>query len=241
MYEWDISGGFNDPLPWIFTIQEGPSPDGPWNDVSQPLRTVFRWSDKTHRTLNKSSVLYFRVALSTSSGSCQSPVIQPYGDMGRREFLLARDIMRRSVLSSKGLTGVENDVWISSTFGPKCTYCIDPVSGMIRDSHCQHCFGTGRLPPYHGPYDMWMDFSEDSEHDTDVKDQNTGTSELRSFNVTAVGTPVLKRNDILFDRKSGKMYYVLKASSVSEIRRVPILQRLNVREAPMTDSVYTLK
>ena len=237
-YQWEIAGDFRDPGPWEFTVQEGPSPDGPWTVISPVLKNIFSWHEEHRAPVNKSNVLYFRVSLKTKSDSYESPVIQPYGTLNKRDFLLAREVMRQSILHSRGMAGMQCKVYLLSTFGPRCKKCLDPITGMIRDSHCKHCFGTGRDPAYHGPYDMWMNFSEDAQHQTDT-DKN-GTIEKKSFQVTAIGNPVLKHGDIIVVPSSDKRYYIDTAAMTTEIRRVPIIQTLAVEEAPQTDKIYDI-
>lgn len=237
-FYWGITGDFNDAGPWEFTVQEGESPDGPWKTISPVLVNTYCWKEDARKPVNKSSVLYFRVVLRTSRGTYTSCAVQPYGTLPRRDFLLAREIMRQAVLHSMGMAGTECMVYLSSTFGPKCTHCIDPITGMVRDSHCKHCLGTGRDPAYHGPYKMWVDFSEDSQHQSAV--EKTGTVEKKSFQCRVVGNPVLKHGDVIVVPASDKRYYIDTVAMTSEIRRIPILQTLLVEEAPQTDKIYDL-
>lgn len=237
-YFWDVAGDFNDEGPWEFSVQEGLSPDGEWKNISPAMKNVFSWREESRAPVNKSNVLFFRVCMVTPSSSYFSPVVQPYGTLPRRDFLLAREVMRQSVLHSKGMAGVRVDAYILSTVGPKCRHCLDPITGMIRDSHCKFCFGTGRDPAYNGPYEMWMDFSADTQHQQSV--EKTGTVEKRSFQATAIGSPVLKHGDVIVDASTDKRYNVDVAAMTSEIRRVPIIQTLMLEEAPQTDKVYDI-
>lgn len=239
LYSWEISGGFNDPAPWSFKVQRGQTSEGPWEDISPDLVNVIAWHDEGKKNLyGKSNVLFFRVVLDTCMGRYFSPSIQPYGDLKRREYLLAREIIRREALRARVLAGVECDVYIRSTFGPKCTYCIDPVTGDVRDSHCRKCFGTGRYPAYFGPHRMMLSFSTDSAH-TKVN-SNDGTHETKTFEAIAIGNPVLKKGDVVIDREQDKRYVVGMASVVSEVRRVACLQRIGFDESPLSDSIYRI-
>ena len=239
LYAWDVSGEFDDPAPWRFVVQKGHTNDGPWEDLSPELVNVVSWRDEGGRHLyGKTNVLYFRVVLRTPSGEYASAPVQPYGDLSRREFLLAREIMRREALSARLLSGVECDVYVKSTFGPRCTFCIDPVTGDVRDSHCKKCFGTGRYPAYFGPHRMMVSFTPDSAHAK--ANANDGTHEQRQFEATAIGNPVLKKGDVVVDVARDKRYVVGTASVTSEVRRIPCLQKLVFSEAPLSDPVYRI-
>ena len=237
-FTWRIAGDFNDPGPWDFAVQEGQAPKGPWKETSPEVRNGFSWKEDSRDPVNKSNVLYFRVKLKTPSGTYFSPVVQPYGTLKRRDFLVAREVMRQFHLHSKGMAGVECKVFILSTFGPKCRNCLDPITGMIRDSHCKHCYGTGRDPAYHGPYPMWFNFSEDNQHVTGT--EKTGTVEKKSFQAQALGNPVLKQGDVVIVPESDKRYYIASAAMTTEMRRIPIIQTLALEEAPQTDKIYSL-
>ena len=197
------------------------------------------WHDDGGKYLvGKSDTLYFRVAMTTPVGTYFSHAVQPYGDLKRREFLLAREVMRREALRAKVLSGVQCDVYISSTFGPRCRHCIDPVTGDVRDSHCRWCFGTGRYPAYFGPHRMMMSFSPDAAHHKDAS--NDGTHETRSFEAMAIGSPILKKGDVIVDVAQDKRYVIGTASVVAEVRRIPCLQQLGIEESPLSDSVYRI-
>lgn len=206
--------------------------------ISPAVEDAYVWKELKRNPVGKSDVLYFRLSLKTPNGTYVSPVIKPYGTLPRRDFLIAREIMRQSILHSKGMGGVECLVYITSTFGPKCTKCLDPITGMIRDSHCSTCYGTGRAPAYHGPYTSWVEFSPDVEHITETS--QTGTTEKKSFQARMIGNPGLKQGDIVIVPSSDKRYYISKVSKTTEIRRVPILQDLILEEAPLTDKIYDL-
>ena len=239
LYSWEMSGGFNDPAPWVFYVQKGPTNEGPWKTISPELPNVVAWRDAGGKNLyGKSDTLYFRVVVRTPVRTYFSHVIQPYGDLSRRDYLLAREIIRRECLRARVLAGVECDLYIRSTFGPKCTYCIDPVTGDVRDSHCRKCFGTGRYPAYFGPHKMMLSFSPDTSH---VKvNSNDGTHETRTFEAMAIGNPILKKGDVIIDTRQDKRYVIGVASVVAEVRRIPCLQRIGFDEAPLSDSIYRI-
>ena len=173
---WEMNPLFNGAYPWIFKVEMAPTPDGEWVPVSPQLVNVFMWAGSSPIKVGKSAVLYFRVKLHTGEGDFVSPVVQPYGDMTKREFLLARDIMRREVLAASKLSGVQAKVLLTTNWGEKCHKCTDPITGRVRDSSCKTCLGTGYAHPYHGPYQLWMVFSSDSQHQM-AEAPESGTTE----------------------------------------------------------------
>lgn len=239
LYSWEVGGGFSDPGPWTFAVQRGHTAEGPWETISPPLVNVVAWHEDGGKHLyGKSNVLHFRAVLRTPAGTYFSHTMQPYGDLPRREYLLAREIIRRECLRARVLAGVECDVYVRSTFGPKCRRCVDPVTGDVRDSHCRVCLGTGRDPAYFGPHRMMMSFSPDVQHAK--QNSEAGTRETKAFEAQAIGNPVLKKGDVVVDRDSDRRYVVGTVGVVSEVRRVACLQRVSFEEAPLSDPVYRI-
>lgn len=236
MYAWEVSQGLADPGPWRFTVEEGESPDGPWTTIS-PVLTVYGWTQANPRTVGKDEVLYYRVVMTTPVNTYTSTVIMPYGDLGRREFLIARELMRKELLAARKFEGVEGQLWMVSTFGPKCTACLDPITGMIRDGYCPACLGTGRAPPYHGPYDMWFKFST-GQRKLEFNGDGKGTVQPANYKIRCIGAPPIKTNDLVVDAGSGKRYYVDTVVVLAEVRRQPIVQELLAHEAPLSDVSY---
>jgi len=236
---WEMNPQFNDNFPWMFTVEVAPTPDGEWHEISPPLINVFYWAGSPPPLVNKSAVLYFRVRLKTRQGDYVSHVVQPYGDMTKREFLLAKDMMRREVLAASRMSGVQAKVLMKSNWGERCDECTDPITGRVRSSNCPKCIGTGFAHPYHGPYDLWIMWSPDQQHQV-AETPNTGNVEPKKFQVRAIGNPLLKHNDIIVDVRSGKRYYVNNVAVVSELRRIPIIQMLALSEAALSDPAYRL-
>lgn len=240
VYHWDVRPDFEDPGPWQFLVQAAETPAGDWRDISPILTNVFAYRATGPIRMNKAFVLYFRVLMRTPNGIYESVVVSPYGDLDRREFLLGRDIMRVEVLHHKKLGGVEIDVWSTSNWGPRCD-CRDPVTGHVRDSKCPKCLGTGYNPPYHGPFRVWGAFSTDSQHQTGFNESGDGVTERKAFTIDLVASVPMKKNDVVKDVRSGKMYHVDSVVVKTEIRRVPLLQQCNVLEAATTDPVYSVE
>lgn len=239
-FEWEIAEDFSAPDPWKFYVQQAPSPSGEWEDISPVIENKFIWKEDKRPRTNKSVVLYFRIKMVVGKDTYYSDAYTPYGDLSKKEFLIARDIMRREILHASQMAGVETQVYINSNWGPRCEKCLDPITGMVRDSNCKYCLGTGRDPAYHGPYFMWTVYSGDTNHTYQEKDGGLGNVEPKAFQIRAIGSPVLKKNDVVVDIRTDKRYYIDKVDIVAELRRIPVVQSLTVHEAPVTDIIYKL-
>ena len=240
VFHWSLRGGFNDEGPWKFVVEMGRTQEGEWTPISPELEDVFAWRAPDPPRVNKDSVLFFRLVLKTADGVYATDARTPYGDLDRREFLIARDIMRREVLHMRKLAGTECDVWSVSNYGRRCTRCIDPETGHSRDSHCPVCFGTGFVPPYRGPFRVWCSFSENNQHRMTEGNEGNGVDEQKMFSVRMVSSVPVKKNDVLHDVASGKRHYVQEVQISAELRRVPIVQTVVVSEIAVTDPAYKI-
>ena len=83
-----------------------------------------------------------------------------------------------------------------------------------------------------------ISFGADSSHS--IHNSNDGTHESKVFEALAIGNPVVKKGDVIVDVAQDKRYDVGISSIVSEVRRVPCLQRLGFEEAPLSDPIYRI-
>ena len=238
-FSWVVSRELSDPAPWTFIVQSGMSYDGPWSDLSIPLINQYAWQQPERMLAPKDPVLYFRVKMVTPSATYYSDIRSPYSDLSRAEFLQAREIMRNEVVQARLKTGVECYIWSKAVIGPKCTSCTDPVTGAVIDPDCSECYGTGVIPGYHGPYDAWAVFTP-SNRDKGLKGDNLGVHEDYAYGVRMVGCPIVKKDDVLIDTRSDKRYYINRVQNLFELRRVPLVQQIEAREAPTSANIYNL-
>lgn len=236
---WDVSTALKDKGPWTFQVEMAEGPGGPWKAISPLLPQSCSWKDPVVRRAGKDAVLFYRLLLSTAAATYPSAVIEPYGDLGRREFLLARDIMRREYLHSKTLVGVELDLWMVSTWGPPCTVCRDAISDMITNADCPVCFGTGHAVPYNGPYRMWGLFCP-TKHVTEMAPDGTGLRQPMREEVRTIGALMAKKNDVIVSVDDDRHHYVDEVESIVELRTIPVVQSCTIREPALTDIVYRL-
>jgi hypothetical protein len=241
-FRWVLSPLFVDPLPWTFVVQMSPEPavtSASWHAISPVLTNKMLWVDDVRRLINKDEVLYFRIKLTTPKGVHYSDVRTPYGDLPKREWLIAKEIMRKEILQAKKMSGIIGQLWSISTFGPVCTHCKDPITGDILNSACEFCYGTGREPGYHGPYAAWMTFSTAAK-DEQMAEDGSGTRQPYSFQIRMVVCPYVKDSDVIVDPCRDKRYYVDAVKMEAEIRRVALVQTLTVHEAPNSEPIYKL-
>jgi len=237
-FEWEVDRAYSGTAAPVFTVQRGETHDGPWEDISPELSNVYAWSSSGRFVVPKDPVLYFRVEMTAGERKYYSSVIQPYGVINKREFLLIRNIRRQELLQMRQMTGVQGCFYSKAVFGPTCTSCTDLVGGDSYSTNCDVCFGTGKSPGYHGPYCCWF-VASPSQRAKGVP-QGPNVREDYSFQFRLVGTPPLKKDDIIVDKAQSKLYYVDTIASVAEVRRVPVVQNVAVHEIPTSSPLYRL-
>ena len=238
VFNWELNDSFSAPGPFAFRIQMAPTPTGPWETISEPVIDSYYWADE-RKPVGKTAARNYRVTMVDADGvQYASEPVLPAGDLDLREFLIAREILRKEELNARMMAGVRGQVWIAAEYGTKCPKCLDPITGHVRNSHCSKCHGTGFYPSHYGPFTMWLSFSQNQNGMT--HDEVGGTKDDKQFSVRAIGTPRLKKNDVIRDTRTGKMFYIQAVSNAAELRRIPIVQQLTVSEAATTDQCYDL-
>jgi len=229
-----------DPAPWTFVVEQAQVSEGPWKEISPVLTNTVVFVDDVKRIVSKDHVLFFRIKMTTPTATYYSFVKAPYGDLNRREYLIVKDIMRREVLQQDDMAGILGRVWIRATSGPRCTNCIDPITGNVTVSNCRFCLGVGRIPPYLGPYDVYLTFTP-SRRNLELSQDGLGLQQPYTWEIRLVGFPYLKDKDIALDIASDKRYIIDGVNNELEIRRIPVIQVLHANELPVSDPVYKLK
>jgi hypothetical protein len=232
-FKWTVEPDFTGPRPWQFIVQESKN-DSTWNDISAVIEDAFIYQEHKRRLYPRTDVVKFRIKSMSDGKEYVSFTVAPYAEMNKREFLLAREIMRKEILIMKRSSGVGIKLYKYDYFAKTPSEGIDPVSGSVVDPDY-------RVPGvYYGPYDLYGAF-EPQEKEIKQEDDGRGYSEQFFFKVRTIGFPYINPYDILFDDTEDRAFHVEKVKNVAEIRRFAIVQELNVRELPKSDATYRLR
>lgn len=240
-FSWEIRPDFDKPSPWTFQVEEAETQDGPWTPLSPALVNTYGWAESAPRVAPKDPVLYFRVRMLAGGQFYYSHVAAPYGDLGRREFLIVRDIIRQELLQQRLLAGTPCQLWRKSVFGPRCADCTDFVTSEPTDAACRGCYGTGRVPGYHGPYPAWVTFTADHRRKHMTDNDQTGVKEPYANMGRIVGTVRVKKDDIVVDTAADRRYFVDDVQNLMEIRRYPVVQQATLNQIAVTHPVFNLR
>jgi len=238
---WELRRDFTEDQPHLFQLQVSPDGGSSWSNVGIPVLNGQFALDDEQRAWGKALRVAYRVVLTTSEAVYESEPAQVLGLLSERQWLQARAIIRRVLVSPRGLTAFRGYLLKQKTHGTPCPICIDPFSGAIKNSDCTTCRGTGISGGYWRAAENTMyDLSPEVEN-TRVDGQLTrGTVNDEVAKGKFVGIPVINRGDVWVDAMSDRRYHIGTVGNLAEIAQVPIVVVAELRLAPMTDVIYSI-
>ena len=241
-YKWELPPNNTIGKPWRFWVQESETGRDNWRDISPELLNLMRWTEEDRKKFSPERKPYFRVRALLGNDNVEmfSSVRDAYADLSRRDFILVREIYRKELLQMRNAAGTPVTVWMQMQDGEPCTRCLDPITNEVLDSHCAICLGTGVVGAAHGPYDTWATISQTKSHEQ--HDQGgDGMSDVRVHQIRMLGSwNGLKRDDLVIDTPSQRIYVIDKQVNLAEYRRVPLAIQFETHELEMGNVLYSL-
>ena len=235
-FSWTITADVTALPPWRFRLQQSDTGRDSWTTVYECVN-LFSYTEPPRPKFNFDISLYFRIEADFGGSIHYSSPRTVLGDLSKRDFLIAREIMRQvNQTYDKGRGGHPVEVWQVIRTGILCTACRDEVSQQILDKDCRVCFGTGSVGGYHGPYPTHAQFSLKQSR----KELKTVMDEVPQYQITLTAGVHINRQDLIVDVPSRRVYEVLVPASVHEIRRIPTVYTAAAVEIPPDRQVYAL-
>ena len=231
-FSWEIDSTVTAPQPWVFQVEESVTGQSDFKPLGPPVTALTAIEPKAttaRRQQHRDTNFYFRVvAVDGNRRTHVSPVLGIHGTLTRREYLIAKEILRKEALQLSLGSGITVDLYRPAGRGEDCTACVDPVSGAVLDPDCTVCQGTQKVTGLVGPYSMLAAFTNTVRQ---KKIEGTGsTDDDRLYTVRCLCRPPLIRDDILQDTASDRKYKVSFIKTLVEIRRFPLIQEARVSE-----------
>lgn len=234
-FMWQVEPDFTGPRPWTFTLQETRNDGKKWLDISEPIENAFIYQEHATRIYPRTDTIKFRiVATDGDKKKYTSFSIAPYSILTKREFLLAREIMRKEILMMKRSSGTPIKLFKYDYFAHPAPEGTDPVSGSVIDPD----YSVGDL--YYGPYDLFGAFQPQLK---EIKQEESGLGHSEQFQYKArtIGFPYINSYDIIFDDNEDRAFKIGPVTNVAEIRRMAIVQDLAVNEIEKSSPIYRLR
>ncbi len=237
---WEMRRTFTDDTPWSFQLQVSRNGGDTFENVGIPVVDTFYALDTTPRLYGKDQRLVYRVVLTTPNDTYTSPNAQIMGQLHLRQWLIAREIIRRHRLQAKqtGLRVLDGWLLKRKLQGQVCEH-TDPHTGGIIKHDCDICYGTGIVGGYwKAAQDTMIDLRPKTENTQ--RDPSRGTVNDVVVTGRFVGSHWVNRNDVWVDATSDLRYYIWDVQHAAEINQVPIVIDAKMKPAEATDIIYTI-
>lgn len=186
---------------------------------------------------------YYRIRLVLpSEPGCPIYKSQPTranGLLDRRDWLVARDIVRREYLQQK-YNGTRGHLLVRKKFGTACPTCLDWDTREVRDSDCPTCYGTGLVGGYYPAVNYTITGSAGWSRRIVDGDPPKGTSSDITKSGRSILYPTIDTRDIWVRSDNGERYIIDNYTVIAQVKSVPLVVQPTIKLAPMSDIVYSI-
>lgn len=221
----------------LFTVEVSDAPNGTWLAVGQ---TAGWWLVDPAANRDRQRT-YYRVTATAGTKSTVGQPVQAGGGLSHRDWLLARNILRKEQLNMvKGVGGRRGKLLKRRVWGDPCIACREFVTGSQTTPHCTSCYGTGIVGGYFPPVDFWA-VSQPYNKNYKVAD-TTGQESDNSRSYRFIALPPLDPGDIWVDGSTGGRYEIGTAEKsiqvAAAIRGVPLVYLAQLDLVPDVNVIY---
>jgi hypothetical protein len=251
---WGLNPLFAEPRPHHFQLQVGetanPQADD-WQDVGAPVENTFYAVDPGRRAHGVVSTVHYRVVLTTATGMHTSPPAAGFGLLSPRDWLYAREIIRKEELRASG--GVATDGWLLKRrrHGPRQapadakdprTMVRDPLTGaVIRRQNDPETLGTGFEGGYYRPMPFRVEFHEGLIYDATSDSAGNVDEEATARTGRCLMIPQVNSRDVFIARGSDLRYAFGRIKIAIALRNVPLVgDPVELKQLPLADVLYNV-
>lgn len=244
---WEFERGFADPGPYLFQLQasHGGTPRADdWFNVGVETDLFYAVDDggsKHQRMFGKTPTLVYRVLLKTPQGIYVSHPANVLGRLGKHDWLIVREILRKEQLNHRVFSSVKGYLLKGRRYGEECTCRDKSVGGKftdeVLDSSCPICYGTGFVSGYYPPTEYYALLNPEATRESRDLNQ-TGTNKPVVIQSRFLATLPLVQGDAWVNSGSDERYYVHSIKELAVWKSVPIIYSAELRLAPFTDALY---
>jgi hypothetical protein len=241
---WQLEALFNEPGPYVFQLQYGHTglrDTTDWRNIGAPVTNGYAAYDPEWHAGGYDLLGHYRVKLTTPTNTYISQAANCFGELGERDWLLAREIVRKEDLRHR-IASVAGYLIKPYRFGRACQRCRDPLTQEITDADCPVCNGTGFEVGYHPPLPVqfWDLSNEIVAEDVDAQLKGS-TRENAYVTARALGFPALQKNDIWVNGASDERWRVESLQVAAALRGVPLVYEVKMGLVPFNNAIYALE
>jgi hypothetical protein len=243
---WSVHPLFRAPTPWTFYVQWARD-DKDWSPVDKLTTSnrngTFQITDPKRHLWSTADRSNYRVLLQDAAGQYHASQSEGvFGRLVRREWLLAREVLRKENLWLRQ-PGVGNCglLFRRRDWGDRCDFagCLDPDTLEATNVQCPICYGTGYKQGYYTPVDYGVGPLQIGPRKL-KNEQPTSQSESVSRMVRSTNCPLPRTGDFWLQTGSDKRWYIDTVETKTEMNGYPLILFLTMRQAEPTDVVYLL-
>lgn len=241
---WQLEPTYNEPGPRVFQLQFGNTPvrdAADWRNVGAPITDGYVAYDDAWRNSASDLLTHYRVTLTTPENIYISQAVSCFGEMGERDWRLAREVIRKEQLRHRYVS-IAGYLLKPYRFGRPCTRCRDQLTQEVLDSNCPICNGTGFEVGYHPPVSMqcWDLSLQSIQEHQDINLKGT-TRENAEVTARIIGFPTINRNDIWVNGSSDERWLVHNIQVAAAMRGVPLIYNIQMGLLPFNNPAYAIE
>lgn len=241
---WQLDRTFNQPGPYVFQLQLGKTglrDAADWVNIGPPVVNGYAAYDPAWREAGYDLLDHYRVVLTTPTDVYVSQAANCYGDLPERDWVLAREIIRKEQLRFK-YVAVPGYLLKPFRFGKPCRRCRDELTQEVLDSDCPVCNGTGFEVGYHPPLALqcW-DLSPQSIQENVDAQVKGATRENPYVTARVIGFPAINKGDIWVNGSSDERWLVETIQVAAAMRNVPIVYQIKMGLIPLSNTAYAIE
>lgn len=240
---WELGPNFHAPGPYKFFVDLGQPVTDEWIALHvDPIVDDCYFRDPCQRTWDQLVEHYYRIRLLLLDGTVlKSQPTQANSGLGRKDWLRARDIVRREHLQQRKIDGIEGLLLKRKKFGVECPECLDHDTREVTNSECGVCFGTGIVGGYYPAIEFWF------TNTPGIRRRVTNAAPPRGKHADAVEDgarcvlyPQIDTKDVWIAAGTDDRYIIDGYRVVAAIRGLPLIATVQLKLAPATDIVYAI-
>ena len=241
--QWSIDPVFNEANPHNFTVQASGTQDFSVIEYELPVGNAFSALDNEKEKQAFTLDIFYRVKLTTGDNNTYFSQSQAFigSRYGRREYVLAREIIRKELLRIRKYTGGQAFLLKRKIHGQQHYDAkIDPVTGMsLTDETTGH--GSHFAIGYYDPLAFYTSFEDDSKNRR-MSPDGLGLLDLTQQQFRTIGFPIIETYDVIVEPTNDQRYMVKqKEEHYFPGTDLILVQILETQLIPNTDPVYKIK
>lgn len=243
---WEMAPTFFPIGPLHFYVDLGWPGTDEWTALNaEPIVDDCCFIDTCQRNWKTLNEVYYRVRLVLPNvEGCPVYKSQPtsaIGRLDRKDWLRARDIVRREHLQQRKVDGTAGFLLKRKKFGVKCTRCTEWDTSEITDSNCPICYGTGIVGGYYPGVEFYLTPTGGWDRKINVATPPRGTNaDITDGGNRCMLYPLVDTKDIWVEADADARYIIDSFKVLAEYKGLPLVGSLKMSLAPGSHIVYSV-